>query len=1390
MRATLSRSFHIFAAALAMTLAGISLPAQTTSQTSQIAPVPNRIVEPIDDSARITLPGYVHPLATRANDRGPAPVSMPVTRLQLVFKRSNEQESELRQLISALHTPGSPSYHQWLTPQQFGQRFGPSDQDIATIESWLGAQGFQVTGLSPGKQTLEFSGNVAQVKSAFGAVIHKYLVDGQEHYATANAPQIPSALAPVVSGFVSLNNFRAKSYARVLGKATYNPATNQATPQWTIGSGGTPVTNNYVLSPADFGVQYDLPNATLNANYSGVTYDGTGQTIAIINDSNINVTLANQFRTLFGLKPNPPQVIIDGNDPGIDGINDPDGENFDSVEAYLDVEWAGAVAPGATVDLVVAADTALESGLFLAAEHAVFGNVAPVMSISFGSCESALGSTNSFLNQLWEQAAAQGITVMVSSGDSGSAGCDNDSTQYYAINGLAVNGYASTPFNVAVGGTDFYYSSWNQGSAAENTQLATYWGQTDSNSAAKASIRQPIPEQPWNDSQYGLDILSYYQRSGDTATTIAAGSGGASSCSTIHPNTGTCSSGYAKPAWQSGPGVPADGVRDLPDVSLFAADGMNDSYYPECYQDGDCQQPAASGGTVQITAVGGTSVASPSFAGMMALVNQKYGRQGQAGFVLYPLAAQYPAAFHDIVNGTNSVPCEFTYSLAGLASPNCIGVSHPLTVTDPTNGTSAEGQIGTGTVADYNAGPGFDLASGLGSVDASQMLTDWGNIKFGATTVTLTPSSTSFVHGTAITISGSVTGTGSSSPTGEVALMTSSTEPTNQGQTFFPLSNGAFSQSVNLLPGGSYAIWGQYGGDTSNAASTSAQTEITVTPEASSVNLSELNANSSTSGGSALAAGSLGMTYGTQLILSAQAVPTSYYTQCVANLNPPASCSSQLFTEPTGTVTFTDNGVTVDKAVVNSEGDAEFNGPWGVGTHSVAANYSGDSSYNASSATVTFSILPDTPNITVSGATQNTTTGSFSAGQPTVYTFQVENSGASSNSSTGLGFGYGGLGSSTSSIPEAVPVAAPTGTITVAGFPLGTPNKATLSPAVDPSTFQADGVATITLPPGTPSANYSLTISYSGDKNYLPTTTQQSVLFVGGSSSLLASSTSATATSSATSPTAGIETTVTVTGASGKAAPTGTVIFFSSGFQFASLTLPASSTNQAKGTALLTSQNLFQGANLITVQYSGDNNYAPSSTTLTISNPLSDFSMVPNSSIVSVPAGGNGSLAINLTSVNGFQGTIHFTCSVTATTPANGASCSLNPTSFALAAGSQSAEMRRRGITLFTSGGGAALACILLFTLPARRRRWRAMLGVALLVCAVGFGTGCASGVGGLSRSTTATTSGATTPTSVAGNLVTLTVAAGSTQAGNYNVLVTGTSGAFVHTLSITAAVK
>ncbi len=521
----------------------------------------------------------------------------------------------------------------------------------------------------------------------------------------------------------------------------------------------------------------------------------------------------NNFRSLFGLPANPPQVIIDGNDPGVDGINNPAGPNGASVEAYLDVEWSGAVAPKATIDLVIAADTALQSGLTLAMEHAVYANIAPVMSLSFGNCESTLAyyGENTFINSLWEQAAAQGITVMVSTGDSGSAGCDSSGAEY-AVGGQAVNGFASTPYNVAVGGTDFYYGPLSEGLVAMQAKAASYWNTAASNSTPAVSIKGVIPEQPWNGSQYA-PTLSSVSNPSPTGTDIQGGSGGSSIIYTT------------KPAWQTGFG---DTVRDLPDVSLFASDGWNASYYPLCAVDGDCLP--VSSGSVQVSGVGGTSASTPAFAGIMALVNQsqtqKLGspqRQGQANFVLYPLSKQFPAAFHDVANGTNSVPCE-------LGTPACIQVSNPVTIIDPNTGASiTEGEIGAGTTAEYNAVAGYDEASGLGTIDANVLINNWNKVAFASSTTTLTPSETSFLHGTPITVFGGVTGSGT--PTGDVALMTDSSEPLQQGQGIYTLSGGAFSGSIGTLPGGTYNIWGMYGGDTKNAASSSTPVPITVSPE-------------------------------------------------------------------------------------------------------------------------------------------------------------------------------------------------------------------------------------------------------------------------------------------------------------------------------------------------------------------------------------------------------------------------------------------------------------------------------------------------------------------------------------------------------------------------------
>jgi trimeric autotransporter adhesin len=1236
-------------------LGSVSMSAQATSQA--VTPlVTNRLVQPINENARLTLKGTVHPLANAANDRGAVPDGMQLDRIQVVLKRSSAQESALQQLISEMHTPHSASYHKWLTPEQFGAQFGASDSDIATVEAWLQSKGFSVTKLNPGKQTLEIAGSAGQFRTAFSAQIHKYSVNGNTHYSNASDPQIPAALAPVFGGFASLNNFSPKRQSHVLGKATYNPKTDKATPQWTWGD-NTGI--SFVLAPADFNVQYDLGPVLA----AGTT--GTGQNIAIVNDSNINVGFVNQYRALFGLPVNPPQVIIDGNDPGVDGVNNPDGPNGDSSEAYLDVELSGAVAPNATVTLVTAADTALQSGLILALERAIYGNVAPVLSISFGfGCESQLGSYNQYINGLWEQAAAQGITGIVSAGDNGSAACDNDNNEY-ATGGLGISGLASTPYNVAVGGTDFYYSDYLSGAAS----TSNYWNTTPSQLPA-VSILGVIPEQPWNNSQYGLNAVNYYTDiTGSTATTIVGGSGGSSTCGnpTLDANNNvTACVGYAKPAWQTGFG---DANRDIPDVSLFAANGQNYSYYPVCAVDGDCQTPSGSD-LVQFTGIGGTSASAPAFAGIMALVNQKYGPQGQADFVLYKMATQFPAAFHDVTVGNNSEPC-------ASGGTDCIAVTDPLTV-----GGITEGQLGSGTTPGYNAGVGYDLASGLGTLDVNQLITNWANVSFTGTTTTLTPSSTSFTHGTAITVSGTVT-PASGTASGSVALMTDSPESSQQGQSLstglagssslFTLTNDAFTGSVNYLPGGTYNIWGHYSGDGTNAAGTSTKTQITVNPEASSTYLNVFDAATGYGNGAAIASGG-SASYGTQLIVSAEPVPSTYYNQCLAPSSPPSSCSTITYTQPTGTVAFNDGGNVVNTAVLNSEGDAEYNAPWAVGSHSITASYPGDNSYTLSSSSpFTFTIIRNIPLIAASTvlSTQSSVPAGV-AGQATAVLIQVANSANLASEGT-----Y--------SLTYSTPVTPPTGTVTISGAPSGVAATATLVPNTDAGSAATSSSAQVIFPSTTAAGTYTLNINYAGDSNYSAAQPAQvQVQIISGGT---ASTTTATATGSV-SPTTSITITGTVTGSTGGPAPTNPasgagIVVVGSGYEVGSTSVVPGTGNSSTFAVVLNSQSLVQGANFITVQYLGDNTYNPSSVVLAnpISNPLSDFTMVPEATTIVIPSAGTTTDIVNLSSTNGFAGAVNLTCTGT-----GGVLCSLDSAAPSLTSGGQAA------VTLTLTNGNVPTA--------------------------------------------------------------------------------------------------
>ncbi|MBV9481270.1 MAG: Ig-like domain repeat protein [Acidobacteria bacterium] len=919
-----------------------------TSLPIQNLPVLPRVTQPVDERERVILKGNTHPLARAQYDRGIAPPELPLSRMLLVLRRSPEQETALRRLLEEQQDKNSPNYHKWLTPQEFGKTFGPRDEDIQVTTAWLEGHGFQIAQLSQGRSTIEFSGKASQVEETFGTAIHKYVVNGSEHWANAADPRIPLALAPVVAGLASLNNFHRKSFSRVLGPVRRSKQTGQMQPLFTFTPPGVPTL--YALGPTDFATIYNVQRLWS----SGI--DGTGQTLAIVGDSDININDVAQFRSIFGLPPNNPTVLYNGPNPGTNGAE---------TEALLDVEWSGAVARNASIDYVVSEDTETTAGIDLSAVYIVDNNLAPVMSESFGMCEAALGTSgNLFINMLWSQAAAQGITVLTSTGDGGSAGCDDFNVATQAQFGLAVSGYASTPFNIAVGGTDFdQLDKWS-----------TYWNASNTGTT-NSSAKSYIPEMTWNDS------CAVAGANGCTATTskflfnIVAGSGGPSNCSNSSTSGGfiQCSNGTAKPSWQTGAGVPQDFLRDTPDVALFAGNGFTESFYIICQSDavplGACDLNAPYS---DFLGVGGTSASAPAFAGVMALVNQKEGsRQGQANYVLYPLASQpgrrcnsstappnsSSCIFYDITKGNNSVPC-----IAG--SPNCgagpVGGSGILV--SPTSPVPA-----------WTTTPGYDLATGLGSVNVTNLVNSWNsNFVPSATTLSLSPST--ITHGQPV----NVTITVSPQVNGGVSLVGQPT--TNvQGIEGLVLNGGTASGTTTLLPGGpspsqSYFVWAHYPGNGSYGASDSNRIAVSVSPEASHTLLHLVTFDPNT--GQVINNQATTVAYGSPYLLRVD-IENAMFQTCPSPPQLRSGC-------PSGTIQLTNNGNPLGKTgslILNSLGyleDQLIFSEFGVGTQLVQASYAGDNSYTSSSANATFRVTQD-PTALAATTTPNSAGAIFNA---------------------------------------------------------------------------------------------------------------------------------------------------------------------------------------------------------------------------------------------------------------------------------------------------------------------------------------------------------------------------------------------------------------------------
>jgi uncharacterized protein (TIGR03437 family) len=663
---------------------------------------PDRITAPIDARRTVVLKGNVHPMAQPRFDQGPVEPAFRLGYVALMLKKTDAQQAALEQLLQQQQDPTSPNYRDWLTPEQYANRFGLSQSDLDQISAWLQSEGFTVEYVARGRNWLAFSGTAGQVRAAFQTEIHRYRVDGEMHFGATAEPSVPASLEPLVAGLVGLDDF-------------YRKAPRHPVPAFTDGTGA------HTLAPGDLATIYDI------AKLYQANIDGTGQTIAIIGQSDIDQTDIQKFRSNYNLPAlNLKTILYAKPDPGTTG---------DLGEADIDLEWAGAVARNAALIYVYGANWGLAS------LYAIDNNLAPVISVSFGGCESTNTSITDYYQSEAQKANSLGITWLASSGDTGAAACDDGNI---ATQGLAVNFPASIPEVTAVGATEF-----NEGSG-------TYWNTT--NGANGGSAVSYIPEKAWNDTSAGQPIYS---------------------------TGGGVSSVYPKPAWQTGPGVPADNARDVPDISLDGANN-HDPYN------------VMTGGAWKL--FGGTSVSTPAFAGIVALINQYLvakGVQSKPGVgninpTLYQLAQIAPNAFHDTTVGNNIVPC-------AKGTPNC--------------GASLE--------FGYSAGKGYDLATGLGSVDAYNLVTQWNIPSAVATTTTVIANPAAIPVGGSTALTATVRAlSGSTAPSGSVSFTLGSK---SLGTANLSGSGGTATASLTVnasqLNTGTNIITASYGGATSFRAS-------------------------------------------------------------------------------------------------------------------------------------------------------------------------------------------------------------------------------------------------------------------------------------------------------------------------------------------------------------------------------------------------------------------------------------------------------------------------------------------------------------------------------------------------------------------------------------------
>jgi subtilase family serine protease len=764
---------------LALFVASIALSASCLTASAQNSPAAtqaNRVAEHPDLGPTVqlkaTLPGWVNP----SRDAGSLPDSTSLG-LTVIVARAPQVQAAFEQLLEDQQNPNSPRFHQWLTPQQIGDQFGPTQHDLDALTGWLSSQGLSVTDIAPSRVFVHAAAPASIVAKAFGTSFRLFTSNGTPHYSAASEPFVPLALSPIISSISGLTQIELYPMSHVSQAPPRASTGASATPQYTSSDGAT-----HYIFPADFATIFDI-NPLYTANIKG-----SGQHVAVIGESTVSSSDITDFETLANIPANPPNTIVV---PAASGGSNPGTVSGDEGESDLDLQRVIGVAPAVTADFVISgtgvAPYVGDQGIVVAAEYEVNTLKDPVLTLSYGSCEANAGTSGvNFWSTLFSQAAAEGISVFVSSGDSGAAGCDTSFAAPPAAQRLSINYICSNPYTTCVGGTEFN----------DTASPTTYWSAT--NGTGNESARIYIPEAAWNES---------------TVTSVGASGGGVSTI-------------VAKPSFQVGVGVPSDTFRDVPDVSFPAAD--HDGYFgceaDLAFSGGGTGNCATNGGVV----FSGTSAAAPGWAGVAALLNEKLGGTGQGNlnpliYRLGNLATGSP--FHDITPTTAGVsPCV-------LATPSLCNNSTP-------SATAL-----TGGLEGYAVTTGYDLVTGWGSVDVNNFVTAAASqASLTATTATLTATPTSPTTAQTVVFTSTVSAT-AGTPTGSVQF---SSNGVALGSPVTLVSGVATSPAQSFTTVGTYTISAVYSGSSTFADSAAPTLTLNVIASGTTKSTSTLTATAST----------------------------------------------------------------------------------------------------------------------------------------------------------------------------------------------------------------------------------------------------------------------------------------------------------------------------------------------------------------------------------------------------------------------------------------------------------------------------------------------------------------------------------------------------------------